>query len=284
MAQNKPTTDEHFIPQFYLKQFSADGAKIYQYNVSKDKIFFDAVPIKSICYERNLYEFKNDSGEFVERNIIENALSQYEGIFAETISKIQTKAVYKENYDTLCFLSAMEKMILMLFIATLMLRSPEILDVGAETALEFWDNNISEAMAKNIALQYCLPVYNKFDPTEKNLLSVVLNRLSNMSFQVMITDDDVFFTSDKPLIARGKNENLDLESISLPLSPRIMLNLQSLTTTKAEYKNRLIHIDNDISRSLNGGIVANNNRWVYSKYPITKSQIKWIKKKNMPKP
>ena len=98
MKQEQFTKDEHYIPVFYLKQFSPDGDNIYQYDALNNIVSPDVVPIKSICYKKNLYEFKNDSGEYVERNIIENSLRDYEAEFANTITRIKANAKNKDNY------------------------------------------------------------------------------------------------------------------------------------------------------------------------------------------
>ena len=84
MAQNKPTTDEHYIPQCYLKQFSSDGERIYQYDVLSGKQTPVPVPTKSVCYQKHLYEFRDSSGAFAYRNLIEKSFGIYEGEFAKT--------------------------------------------------------------------------------------------------------------------------------------------------------------------------------------------------------
>lgn len=88
MAQNKPTTDEHYIPQCYLKQFSSDGERIYQYDVLSGKQTPVPVPTKSVCYQKHLYEFRDSSGAFAYRNLIEKSFGIYEGEFAKTFRSI----------------------------------------------------------------------------------------------------------------------------------------------------------------------------------------------------
>ena len=48
----------HFIPQFYLKNFADNNNKFYRYN-KKDKIFDPDTPIspRGTCWEKNFYIF-----------------------------------------------------------------------------------------------------------------------------------------------------------------------------------------------------------------------------------
>ena len=73
MTKNKPTVKEHYIPQFYLKNFSFDKKNIYQFDILKGKQIENPVLIRKICFEKNLYEFKNEKGEFENRNLIEKS-------------------------------------------------------------------------------------------------------------------------------------------------------------------------------------------------------------------
>ena len=121
MSKNKPTIDEHYIPQCYLKQFSPDGERIYQYDVITGKQSPAPVPIKSICYEKHLYEFRDDNGDFVHRNLIEKAFGIYEGEFATVFRSIQSKSSYEANFNTRSFLTKNEKALLIFFISTMSL-------------------------------------------------------------------------------------------------------------------------------------------------------------------
>lgn len=72
MPDNKK---HHFVPRFYLKNFSADGKSIYTYNIPSQKSIPKA-KLKNQCYRDYLYG-KDDT--------IEKYLSQIEGSAAQTI-------------------------------------------------------------------------------------------------------------------------------------------------------------------------------------------------------
>jgi len=74
MSENKK---QHYIPQFYLKNFSDDGNQINVYHLESEKSFLS--PIKSTCQSKYFY---GKDGEF------EKVLSDIEGYQAEVIKKI----------------------------------------------------------------------------------------------------------------------------------------------------------------------------------------------------
>lgn len=192
MAQNKLTTDEHFIPQCYLKQFSSDEEHIYQYDVLSDKQTPVPVPTKSVCYQKHLYEFRDSSGVFAYRNLIERSFGIYEEEFAKTFRSIISKSRIEANYCTLCFLSTKEKALLVFFLSTMIVRNPDVLQAAQETALECFGDQITKISARNLALQTCLPIYKALDIEERNLLNPVMRFFEDMSFQVGVVNSEFF--------------------------------------------------------------------------------------------
>jgi len=136
MSRQKPTSDEHFIPQFYLKQFSPDREHIFQFDVLSGKQTPVAVSTKSICYQKHLYEFRNDDGEFLYRNALEHLLGRYEIEFAKVFKSIQSKASSCIGFQSLNFLSDNEIAMLSVFLTTLIARKPEVLQAGVDVAKE----------------------------------------------------------------------------------------------------------------------------------------------------
>ena len=285
MSQNKPTTREHYIPQCYLNRFSADEKDflqsdekyIYQYDVISCTQILKPVPIKSICYEKDLYEFKDDSGNILHRNLIEKSFRVFEGEFAKTFRSIQSKALCEDNYQIRSFLSLEEKAFLVFFISTVIVRNPDILRVAQKDVMEFLGDQITEASARNLILQTCLPIYNTFDVKEKTILDYVMESLNNMSFQIGIADKYVFWTSDRPVILHGKNFD-NCNEVIMPISPHLVLYMKPYKNTKKGFYNRLIKLDKKFVEYINSSIVTHCKRWVFSNTLLTSGQIKWISK------
>ncbi len=211
------TKREHFIPQFYLKhwRYFETEDMIIQYQIGSLKTP-KPVPIKSICQKEDLYEYHDEEGRIVLENSIEKCLAALEGIFSEVTKSIESKASNKCNYDTLCFLSCEEKVALIVFVATLVLRDPDILEIAKSTAMEFYGEYISDNIAYNKALKACLPVDEIFDSTNRNVLNSLIFQLVNMTFQVGISQGGNLLTSDKPVILLGKMDTFKIEEVMFP--------------------------------------------------------------------
>lgn len=281
MQQNKPTINEHYIPQCYLKQFSPDGENIYQYDVLSGEQKPSPVPTRSICYEKNLYEFKDSAGEIVYRNLIEKGLSIFEGEFANTFRSIQSKARHKENFNTSCFLTTKEKAMLIFFMATLTLRNPDVLNIAQETADEILKihldaSEINKSMTRNIALQYCLPIYKELDVKERNILNAVMGLFEDMSFGIGVTDKECIFTSDNPVVVFGENSPVVFKLVILPLSPCLVLFMTPLKDIPRGCYNRLLALNSKFVQFVNLAVADRCKRWIYSKSLLTKKQIKLI--------
>ena len=277
MAENKPTTEEHYIPQFYLKNFSQDGKRIYQYDVITGCQTSAPVAIRKICFEKNLYEFKDASGEFINRNLIERWLSIYECEFAKVFRSIQSKAKVESNYITRCFLSQKEKAFLIFFLSTLIVRDPEILQAAQDLAMDFFGNQVNEISARNIALQMCLPIYNKIDIEDKNLLNEVMRRFEDMTFLIGVTDSDDIITSDSPVMLKSDIPNIfKYDEVMLPLSSNLVLYMFPCEAMPHNRYNRLFKLKQEDIEYINKVVASRCKRWIYSKSPLTEKQIESI--------
>lgn len=79
---NKPTKRQHYIPQVLLRGFSPDYLnknsskdvskyRIFTYNLNKSNQNEKAIPIKDICFEKNLYEIKDENENIICINHLE---------------------------------------------------------------------------------------------------------------------------------------------------------------------------------------------------------------------
>lgn len=276
MSKQKPTSDEHFIPQFYLKQFSPDGEHVYQFDVLSGIQTPVPVPTKSICYQKNLYEFQNENGDFLHQNLLERLLSKYEGQFAEVFGSIQKKASSKGGFLTPEFLSDKEIAMLSFFLSTMIARKPEILQAGREVAKEIFGDTISDYIAKNISLLMLLPLFKEINPNDKNVLIKIMGFFEDMSFQIGVSKQLVFWTSDNPITLYGKIPPVKPDEVILPLSPCLVLYMKPYKITKPECDNRLVELRERDVEFVNHSTATHCQRWIYSHSPLSEKQKKWI--------
>lgn len=275
MVKQNPTVNEHYIPQFYLRNFSADNKRIYQLDIISGKQTQDPVLIKSICSEKNLYEFKDEEGKFKSRNLIEDSLSKLERVFSNTIKSIRNRAHSEESYKSACFFSKEEKALLILFIVLQALRLPESIDTVHNQINSMIKEDISENLLHNTAINYCLPVYKKLNIEEDHLINRFLSLFSEMAFIIGKSRNDSIYTSDKPFELLF-DENYKLKSVVFPLSSDMVLYLKPEEQVPNSAYNRLVHLTKGEINYFNKSIIRNCNRWIFSKTPLSKKQIEWI--------
>jgi len=80
----------HFVPQFYLRLFSADGRRVHLYNFSRDRLILGA-SIKGQCARYNFHDFAPG---------LEEAFAKLEGEVNEIILKIlETRVLPPPNSE-----------------------------------------------------------------------------------------------------------------------------------------------------------------------------------------
>lgn len=126
IMNEKTTKRQHYILQFYLKNFTDDSNKLWVYDRLRKK-FFKNSP-KDICCEKNLYEtlwedVDSRLGEFVLQNQMENKFAQQEGIYNFLLKRIINICTNTQNRAAL-ICNKDEKRILAGFVANLFLRNP----------------------------------------------------------------------------------------------------------------------------------------------------------------
>lgn len=125
------TKHQHYVPQFYLKLFSADGKSIYAYD-RKNEIHFTP-SIESICRKNYLYETKWEDavpelGNYIQPNIIEHTFSRQEGEWSTLFRRLIERSTKLFNTSDLIerFASQEDLDLLAKFAAIQYLRDPHV--------------------------------------------------------------------------------------------------------------------------------------------------------------
>ena len=85
------TKKQHYVPQFYLRNFTSDDNKLWVFDRVKEEYYFRTP--KEVCYEKYLYEtpWKDEEpklGKFVLENQIENYFADKEGEYSPLLKRI----------------------------------------------------------------------------------------------------------------------------------------------------------------------------------------------------
>ena len=289
---NEPTTDEHFIPRMHLRRFSERKQKkskfkdlIWAYNLTTMKQLPQQIPIEDICFEEHLYEFKDSEGNFIDRNFVENKLSNYEKVFSATIHHILRKAENDRNLHTRCFLSSKEKVLLMAFMTLQILRYPFVLSSAEDLLNEMFPDQLKANEARNVAVWNCLDAFidGKFDVEKNSIFWRIANWFEDMAFIIGRSKEPVFFTADRPIfLFHSERDTIDFsmdrpEKVIFPLSPTIALYMLPNSEETRRKRNVLTDFSDEFLREVQWSIAQCAKEWIYSRYPITEEQLQLIK-------
>lgn len=285
---NMATKKQHYIPQVYLRGFSPEYNKknstqkdkytIYCYDINSKKQNDRAIPIKSICYEKNLYEVTGSDGNIVLPNYLETWFSKMEEKFGEFRSKLERKVFIEDNYKTKCFLTNEEKIFWFTYIITQIIRLPQTLEIAENEAKKILQVNSQQA--KNIARIFCLPFFKVIDENsiESRLINIFFEAMKNMSIGVGVDKDKKLITSDKPVYIDSKSFPCkEFDKIIFPVSSEICLFLFSNENKGKYQKNFLFPIESEVREEIIKAMTHSSSGKLYSNHILDKGERECIK-------
>jgi hypothetical protein len=272
--------NQHYVPQFYLRNFSKDEKSLNLFNISNKKnIIGDS--IRNQCSDDYFYG---------KDEIIENTFQNIEDVSGELIRKIILEKYIPQ-------LKSQDHTILQLFIVTLHSRTKfkyeeldEIIDKMGKSTLEMYPDVDKKLLSKVVV---------KFDyPLQFSLLNAFssYHLAQDLRIHLLVNGSNIdFITSDHPVVYYNKwAENIKnfgaigLASkgllILLPLSPKILLLLYDPAIYKIgnikdsiSYINKNEDIDNI---NLLQWLSSNDNIYYYNESDFSKISID--SEKNIP--
>ena len=278
----QPTANEHFIPQMYLRCFSeikeSGKALIWQFDLKTMKQTPVQVDIQDICYEKHLYEIKGSDGAIIAQNTIEKTFGKIETNVSRVIRSIQVKSKNENCLNCSTVLSENDKSYLIIFISSLLYRTPETIELGI-TSLKKTNPEMDNRNARNFTLMNLLLLGIDTEWDKNTIIRTAIEDLSGMAFQIGITDDDVIITSDRPVVLWPPKENEQYnrpKAVAFPLTSKLLLYLFPAESVDPIARNCFIKLTpqhiNDLYRNLS--VYA--KRWIYSKNALTEEQLKII--------
>ncbi len=285
------TKKEHYIPQSYLRGFSPqyEMAKKKQIKNSKCMIYcYDLkkkqqshqIPIKSICYEKNLYEIMNELGEIIHRNHLEKIFGVFEIKFSEFRTLLERKAFRDDSFCSDCFLTQEEMAFWVTFMAIQTLRSPQILKEAALTLKSLMGESISDIQAHNISRLYCLPFFREInqETPEAFLFNMLFEPMLDMSFVVCVDKKGRIITSDKTMYVYATEfPTKEYEKVIFPISSEICLILLG-EEEKKEYKrdNFLVPMNESTRKMIVQAISDSAFEKIYANHALDEQELQWV--------
>ena len=208
------TKRQHYVPRFYLRNFTDADGYLWVYDTQNSCV--KRMQPEAICAESYLYETKFENpqaGKFVNPNEIECHFRKYEKEYSDLIRRIKSICVPEQNINAL-FLNAKEKRVLISFVVNLFVRNPQNMQELNLTELsnEVYRSKDYENAAKKL-LDECDIDDTKsfFLAAQKNVMLTeefpgslpmqIMQNLLRLNFTFLFAQEDMFITSDVPVIA-----------------------------------------------------------------------------------
>ncbi len=275
MNKNNPTSKEHFVPRTYLNGFASDDKRVYFYDLNTHHYSDQMVPISTICYEKDLYEYKNKDNEIINVNLIEKILAALESQFAQNREAIKTR-IKIANPHTKSFISDNERNFWVLYIAVQILRMPKVIEEITKAISGFIPSNGDINLHRNTALFLLLPFLRKLEPDnfELKLFNEVLDGIGNLHCLVAYDDQHRLFTSDCPLYLYSPTKKIsDCKNIVYPIDSSLCF----LFSENEISDNTVMPIDNVTYEYICKSISYSADRRLFRKTKFTKQELKWIR-------
>lgn len=248
------TKRQHYVPQFYLRNFANKENHVWVYDRKKQRIFQS--PPRAICQEDDLYEVKWKNvdpclGKYVLRNRIENMLREKEGIYQNVVHEIISRCNEPQNrYALIC--DTNQKVILSNFIANLITRNPYLLDDGwkvrsdlpqiQETQRVFTELGLGSVQSLVKLTEREIMLDDSVDTSDTSALARAIRQLD---FAFSVSKSETFVTSSFPVHYGTFQEASVLDCLFIPLCPQIAV-MYLPRTIKMKYRNRIFLLDDSM--------------------------------------
>lgn len=276
LTKQSPTRKEHYIPQVYLNGFASSDKRIYFFDLNTLKYSDCMVPVKDICYKKDLYEYKNKNDDIIYTNTIEKALSVLERMFSKHRESMRSRIKLTDPH-TKNFLSDEEGVFWITYITVQLLRMPKVINEISSALEEMIPSNGDSNLHRNTALFLLLPFLRQLEPEsiEARLYGEIFDSISKMKCTVAYDSQHRLFTSDCPLYLYAPTQKIsDCRKIVFPIDSSLCI---IFTTEELYPDNGIISINDYELESIFKSIAYASDEKIYTATRFTKQELVWIK-------
>lgn len=226
------TRKQHFVPQFYLRQFVDQDGFLHCYKKENGKQFH--AHTDDVCFEEYGYEVKASFGntKFLLPNEIEKMFGVLENEYNRVLKSIVQKCILNPNgHSLICTPHEREVLASMVsnFLVRNFLAAEKHLDdeITQDLLLNNEEVRDIDNMLRELRLGDAKPLLELaqkklfFDPTQGGTAKFISDTLLGMNVSFFVTDSIDFITSDCPVGYDCNSEELFM--VRMPLSARVMV-------------------------------------------------------------
>jgi hypothetical protein len=280
---------QHIIPRYHIRNFSTKEDNVYKahiYNIRTGQ-YFGYVPSEEHFKKRNMYEIKNENGEFIERNRVEDSLCQQEKIHSDLIKTIINRVQHCRKKDlNPRFLSQQEIIDLAGILALQFFRFPKILNelednTQANIAKRPYLYKFPSYTARRLVFEGCLAPRKQSTregavPPMAGILQIFL---MFCSCSIGYTEQGNIITGDCPYFFPNGDKSLKgidskIGVIVFPLTSNMVLCFHSLKSFKRRHR-RLFVLNDDEVLEINRRI-AKGSKLICSRKKLSNDELTQI--------
>lgn len=218
------TKREHYVPQFYLANFSIqeEHGTVYSLEATAISPYQKKMAVSRLCYCDDLYESKYND-KYILHNETEHSFSKYETGQKVLVDKIINISNNRANINSALVLRKSEKEKLFQFIAQLYLRNKSIYQQMYNSLKCQSDGNCNEC--KKFMDSFLKQAYNRTIISTSNgeyeefQTKYICEYLNTLHYQFCYTRK-IFITSNVP-VAIFSVADEDVQEIWIPLAPHV---------------------------------------------------------------
>lgn len=250
---------QHYVPQFYLRQFLDEDKFVHCYRKANSKTF--PAHTDDICFKEYGYEVNTSLGKntFLMPNEIENMFRALENEYNKALKSVVHKCLENPNGTSL-ICTTYEKEILASMVSNFLVRNFLAVEdhVDDEITQDLLHNNEEirsiDNLLRKMGLGDAKPFLELaqkklfFDPSEDGTTRHIIDTLLKMKVSFFVTDTINFVTSDCPVGYDCNSE--DLFMARMPLSTRVMV-VYTHSETSSFFRNRACLIKKNFVEKFN---------------------------------
>jgi hypothetical protein len=276
------TVSEHIASISYQAGFSFDEERVYTNDVIDLTEYNKPIKMKNVCCQNNIFENKDEFGEYVERNFTECALADYDGMIPIIRDAVITAYNNRVEQNVL---TDKDQELIKRIISVQLFRSPNSLtsakfEMGTFLTAVF--PPLQKHRAEAIAQRMLLPVKNRdtgevIQSIEQTpILNMIYSQIKQMDIAIGFTEKDSLISCDRPVCAESDGENKfgfpNITFIGFPLTSRLLVCLYQ-KGSQPYIVNKFFQLREEEIAYSNREIARKTHRHIISKCPIAPNQV-----------
>lgn len=278
MSKQNITKKQHYVPQVYLRWWKTDSNTeknkknkdfIYQYdqiNPDNNKIY--PVPIKDVCQEDYLYEFrdKENKDNFINVNFYERCYKYFEDCFNKHLLALEKTVDLKKK------LLHKEEIWWKAWICLQLVRTKRTLELACDIQNEMYGYTDKNEILSLVG-PFMKSIQDGIKSEHDNFFYYICDKVVNLGIYLFIIDEHdekhEFITSDNPVCI-----SKELDIVIYPVTPKMCFGLKNKEYDSQDWIVPVIESEYNL---LMNDIINNADRKLYSKHRLKKSEVKSFK-------